>query len=130
MKGVNKEQQMAEVARRLKNLAKDTGIWIIAISQLNRDSSNHVPTLNRLRDSGQIAEAADIVVLIYRPEIFSASYPEPFKAASTRGTAMINIAKGRNIGLKSFLVGFNTNTTKFYELANIPKVEEGDTNPF
>ena len=119
MKGSNKEQQMAEVARRLKNLAKDLGIWIIALSQLNRDGSNHVPSLNRLRDSGQIAEAADIVILLYRPEVYNASYPHPFKDASTKGTAMVNIAKGRNIGLTSFLLFFNTSCTRFEEF-NIP----------
>ena len=49
MKGSNKEQQMGEVARRLKNLAKDLDIWIIALSQMNRDNLNPVPTLARLR---------------------------------------------------------------------------------
>ncbi|MFR3216190.1 MAG: replicative DNA helicase [Dysgonomonas mossii] len=65
MKGSNKEQQMADVARRLKNLAKELDIWIIALSQLNRDSQNPAPSLNRLRDSGQIAEAADVVIFVY-----------------------------------------------------------------
>ncbi|NDV84884.1 DnaB-like helicase C-terminal domain-containing protein [Bacteroides sp. 51] len=131
MKGSNKEQQMAEVARRLKNLAKDLGIWIIALSQLNRDGSNHVPTLNRLRDSGQIAEAADIVVLLYRPEVYDANYPHPFKDAPTKGTAMVNIAKGRNIGLASFLLFFNASTTRFEErtIPIPPEVKDGD-NPF
>ncbi len=69
MKGSNKEQQMADVARRLKNLAKELDIWIIALSQLNRDSQNPVPSLNRLRDSGQIAEAADVVIFVYSLEI-------------------------------------------------------------
>ena len=66
----NKEQAMGDVARRLKNLAKELNIWVIALSQLNRDSFNPVPNLNRLRDSGQIAEAADIVMFVYRPEIY------------------------------------------------------------
>ena len=60
MKGSNKEQQMGDVARRLKNIAKELDIWVIALSQLNRDSMNPQPSLSRLRDSGQIAEAADI----------------------------------------------------------------------
>ena len=57
MKSANKEQAMGDVARRLKNLAKELGIWIIALSQLNRDKDNPRPSLNRLRDSGQIGEA-------------------------------------------------------------------------
>ena len=120
MKGVNKEQQMGDVARRLKNIAKELDIWIVALSQLNRDSLNPVPTLARLRDSGQIAEAADVVMLIYRPEYYNKDYPEPFKCASTQGTAMIDVAKGRNVGTFKFLVGFNKPTTNFYNLTELP----------
>lgn len=120
MKGANKEQQMGDVARRLKNLAKELDIWIIALSQLNRDNINPVPTLTRLRDSGQIAEAADVVILIYRPEVKDKSYPDEFKNVSTRGTAMIDIAKGRNIGLLKFICGFDALTTRFYDLDSVP----------
>lgn len=120
MKGANKEQQMGDVARRLKNLAKELDIWIIALSQLNRDTMNPVPTLGRLRDSGQIAEAADVVILIYRPEVNKKSYPNEFSNVETRGTAMIDIAKGRNIGLLRFICGFNAATTCFYNLDSVP----------
>ena len=116
MKGSNTEQQMGEAARRLKNLAKELDIWIIALSQLNRDSINPVPSLARLRASGQIAEAADVVMLIYRPELYGKYYPEPFQNADTRGTAMIDIAKGRNIGLAKFLVRFEAANTRFSDL--------------
>src|SRR5690606_7369355 len=87
-KSANKEQAMGEAARRLKNLAKDLDIWIIALSQLNRDNFNPVPSLNRLRDSGQIGEAADVVMFIYRPEIYNKAYPQPFSNYATNGTAM------------------------------------------
>lgn len=130
-KSQNKEQAMGDVARRLKNLAKELDIWIIALSQLNRDMQNPVPNLNRLRDSGQIAEAADIVMFVYRPEVYGKYYPEPFANRSTKGTAMIDIAKGRNIGLLKFICGFDAKTTKFYELNGtevIPSVDE--TMPF
>ena len=120
MKGANKEQQMGDVARRLKNLAKELDIWIIALSQLNRDTMNPVPSLARLRDSGQIAEAADVVMLVYRPEVKNNSYPDEFSNVSTRGTAMIDIAKGRNIGLLKFICGFNALTTCFYDLETVP----------
>lgn len=129
MKGSNKEQQMGEVARKLKNIAKDLDIFVIALSQLSRDRDNPQPSLARLRDSGQIAEAADTVILIYRPEIYNKEYPEPFHNASTKGTAMLDIAKGRNIGIMKFIVGFDKQTTKFYELDNVPQQEIGDT-PF
>lgn len=128
-KSQNKEQAMGDVARRLKNLAKELDIWIIALSQLNRDSSNPIPNLNRLRDSGQIAEAADIVMFVYRPEVYNKFYPEPFANYSTKGTAMIDIAKGRNIGLLKFICSFDAKTTHFSELGNfIPK--EIENTPF
>ncbi|MDR1201573.1 MAG: AAA family ATPase [Tannerellaceae bacterium] len=116
MKGANKEAQMGEVARKLKNLAKELDIWIMALSQLNRDSTNTAPSLARLRDSGQIGEAADVVILIYRPEVYKRSFPEPFHNANVTNTALIDVAKGRNIGLLKFLCGFDKKTTKFYEL--------------
>ena len=132
MKGANKEQQMGEVARRLKNIAKDLDIWVIALSQINRDRDNPAPSLSRLRDSGQIAEAADTVILIYRPEVYGRSYPDPFTNASTKDTAMIEVAKGRNIGLLKFIVGFNKPTTNFYELGTVPQAEfqQKEEDPF
>ena len=121
----NKEQAMGDVARRLKNLAKELDIWVIALSQLNRDSNNPVPNLNRLRDSGQIAEAADIVMFVYRPEVYNRYYPAPFANADTKGTAMIDIAKGRNIGLLKFICQFDAKTTHFTELGDhIPEYAE------
>lgn len=128
MKSANKEQQMGDVARRLKNAAKELDIWVIALSQLSRDNQNPVPSLTRLRDSGQIAEAADMVILIYRPEVYGKKYPEEFSSKSTEGTAMIDVAKGRNVGLMKFLVGFDAKTTNFYELDNDIK-EVKDESP-
>ena len=66
----NTEEQLAEIARRLKNLAKELDIWIMLLSQLSRDTQNPEPTLSRLRGSGQVNEAADTTVLIYRPEYY------------------------------------------------------------
>jgi len=109
------EQLMGDVARRLKNLAKDLDIWIIALSQLNRDRDNTVPTISRLRSSGQIAEAADTVILIYRPEYYNKKFPEPFSDRDTKGTALIDIAKGRNIGTFKFICKFDAPITYFHD---------------
>lgn len=114
-KSLNREQATAMIARKLKNLAKELNIWIVAISQLSRNPQNPVPSKARLRDSGQIEEAADIIILIYRPKE-GASYPEPFKDKSTNGTAMITIAKGRNVGERAFLCGFKSENTLFYPM--------------
>ena len=115
---------MGDVARRLKNLAKELDIWVIALSQLNRDNLNPVPNLNRLRDSGQIAEAADIVMFVYRPETYGKFFPEPFNQYDTEGKAMIDIAKGRNIGLLKFICDFDAKTTHFKEFTETFQTQE------
>ena len=115
-----REQAMGDAARRLKNLAKELGIWVIALSQLNRNSQDPVPTMARLRDSGQIAEAADVVMLVYRPEIYHRTFPQPFEQMTedeVKGKAMIDVAKGRNIGVFKFLVEFNAQTTHFVDMS-------------
>lgn len=136
----SREQAMGDAARRFKNLAKELNIWIIALSQLSRDSNCPEPNLNRLRDSGQIGEAADVVILVYRAEYYNRAYPAPFDNKDdypTDGTAMIDVAKGRNIGTFKFFMGFNKNTTNFFktnlinEDVQVPfeKTEEADA-PF
>ena len=135
-KDSNREQIMGDVARRLKNLAKDLNIWIIALSQLNRDRTNPFPTINRLRDSGQIAEAADTVMLVYRPEYYNEHYgmnlcfPEPYERADVRGMALIDVAKGRNIGTMRFLCKFDAALTLFYDVDVYPVFEMAEEDPF
>ena len=118
----NKEQQMGEAARRLKNLAKELDIWVMALSQLNRDKDNPEPNINRMRDSGQIAEAADVVILVYRPEKYGKRYGGDFSNVDPKDTALINVAKGRNIGTFKFICGFNESCTKFYPLDEEPTI--------
>ena len=136
MKNVNKEQAMADAARRCKNLAKELNICIALLSQLNRDRDNPQPSMARLRDSGQIAEAADVVLLIYRPEVYGSRYryPDELSKVSTQGTAMLHVCKGRNIGTFRFVIGFNAALTKFYELQQLPQIAQSndidDNRPF
>ena len=112
----NKEQQTAYVARSLKNAAKELDATVIALSQLSRNRDNPQPTLPRLRDSGQIEEAADLVMLVYRPEAYRRSFPEPFDDKETQGYAMVDVAKGRNTGMFSFLCAFDAPTTHFTDV--------------
>ena len=134
MKSSNVEQQMASVARRLKNLAMEMDIWIVALSQLNRNVDYPYPTIHRLRDSGQIAEAADMVICTFIAEKASnprhRCYPEPFEQVSPIGTAMIDIVKGRKVGTAKFIVGFRSESTEFYELQTTPiKLNDGNDAP-
>lgn len=112
---LNREQSVAKCARDLKNLAKELGIWIIAISQLSRDPRSPIPNKSRLRDSGQIEEAADNIILIYRPDKNN-KYPEPYANVQTRGTALVMVDKGRNTGTTDFICGFDPHNTLFYPL--------------
>lgn len=134
MKSANQEQQMAEAARRFKNLAKELNICIILLSQLSKESGSYgaKPQLNRLRGSGQINEAADGVILLWRPEYYGGNvhYSKPYENVSIKGTAQIKVAKGRNTGTMRFIAGFDANLTKFYDLdqTNLPqKADEPDS---
>lgn len=118
---MTEEQFLGYVTRRLKNLAKELNIWVLALSQLNRKNAENAPSLADIRASGQIVEAADNVVFIYRPELYSRSYPAPFASTSTIGTAMIDFAKGRNVGITKFILGFKPEQTLFYNLNELPE---------
>ncbi len=111
---MTREQTLGDAARRLKNIAKELGIWVIALSQLSRSKDGHEPSLDRIRDSGQIAEAADVVMLIYRPEAVE-GHPSFTKdpTMDIHGKALIKVAKGRNIGTFDFYCDFDSKTTTF-----------------
>lgn len=107
----NREQIIADMARTLKRIAVEEDICIVALSQLSRDLNKTEPSMSRLRGSGQIEEAADVVVLIYRPEVYGIErYSD---GTPSQGTAQIKIAKGRNIGLATEIVQFNGDYTFF-----------------
>ena len=116
-KGRSREQEVSEVARALKNIAKELNVTIIALSQLNRgvgQRSESRPTIADLRESGEIEQAADVVVLVYRPEYYGITQNE--KGDSTEGLAEIIFAKGRNIGTGVLGLKFQRELTKFHEI--------------
>ena len=124
----NEEQFYGMVTRKLKNLAKELNIAIVLLSQISRSKDNTTePTLNRVRGSGQISEAADVVLLIYRPEYYKQKYSGEYSQVDPKGTALIKLAKGRNIGTGSFICGYDANTTHFYELGTIPTINKNST---
>jgi replicative DNA helicase len=67
-KDIPRHEQMAEVSRRLKGLARNLGIPIVVLSQLTRDSEGVRPSLSKLRESGALEQDADIVILLNRME--------------------------------------------------------------
>ena len=114
----DEEQGMSYMARACKNVAKETGIAVIALSQLNRSAAH--PSLRMLRGSGQIEESADNVVLIDRPEAYPdnkvTKYEGDYKDASVVGTAKLILAKGRGVGVGSALLAFSGKFTKFSDI--------------
>ena len=119
----NKEQQTAYIARAFKNIAKELNICVIALSQLSRGDGGK-PTLNRLRDSGQIEEAADVVMFTYRPVKHGRDYDEPFKNIDPTHTALIDVAKGRNIGTTMFMTTFDSTRLMFRDYEDYGAVYE------
>lgn len=123
-----------DVARRLKNMAKDLKIIVILLSQLSRNNDTPEPSLRRIRGSGQVNEAADWTFTIYRPEVYKRSYTGEYSCADPSGTAQIRCEKGRNVGTFSFICGFDADHTHFYNLSpeelQAKKVAGGTGRPF
>ena len=121
---MTEEQFFGLTARKFKNLAKELQICIVLISQIARSKDNTTePTLSRIRGSGQINEAADVILLIYRPEFYGKTYSGDLSSVSPKGTAQIKLAKGRHIGTGEFICGYHSPTTHFYELDSIPLID-------
>lgn len=126
------EQFLAHTARTFHNLSLQLGVQIVLLSQVNRDADCRELTLDRIRDSKQIADAATSVLLLYRPEAYHAGiqYQSPeFRSVSTHGTALLNLAKRRNGPTLKCIVGFDASTTHFYPLQQLPMVESPQVLP-
>jgi replicative DNA helicase len=90
-----REQQVAQITRRLKFLAKEMNIPVIALAQLNRGVESRTgpdkkPRLSDLRESGSIEQDADVVIMLHRPEVYEPDNPE------LKGLAEVIIAKNRS----------------------------------
>lgn len=126
----NVEQLLALASRELHNLAKDLKISVIVLSQLNRDREDCEPQLSRLRDSNQIADAADCVILLYRPEKYHKYYTGPFKNYDTENTALVKLAKNRMGPTIEFICGFDPACTLFYDIDKPRLLEQANDSFF
>lgn len=108
----DKFDRVGSNARRLKNVAHELDLPIILLSQLNREnvkSSDKRPTLASLRDSGEIEEAADEVVLMYREEYFLKEQCPP----ELKGKVELIFAKGRSTGTGNEIMNYDTQYQRF-----------------
>jgi replicative DNA helicase len=126
-RNTNREQEISNISRNLKALAKELSVPIIALSQLSRavetrgagKDGNKMPQLSDLRESGAIEQDADMVMFLYRPEYYDITTNE--LGENNRGETHVRIAKHRNGSLE---------TIKLRALLHIQKFTEDDNGGF
>jgi replicative DNA helicase len=130
-KGKSREQEVSEISRSLKLIAKDLQIPLIALSQLSRSCearTNKRPMLSDLRESGSIEQDADVVMFVYRPEY----YNEMFDANgnSLTNKAEVIFAKNRFGEVKFTTIDCDLSKSKFFDLNNKTNFEQPSINSF
>jgi replicative DNA helicase len=116
-KNGNRVQELSQITRYLKNLAREFNVPIIALSQLSRNVDNRVdqkPILSDLRESGSIEQDADVVLMLNRVKSVNSNQNQDQIASITE----LIIAKQRNGPTGIIKLAFNENQTKFLEFNN------------
>ncbi len=116
----NRVQEVSEISRGLKVLAKELNVPVIGLSQLSRaveSRTSHIPLLSDLRESGSLEQDADQVVFIYREEMHD---PDTDK----KGIAELHIAKHRNGPTGIVPLRFFKSTTRFANLETYRHAED------
>jgi len=112
----NREQEISNISRSLKGLAKELQAPVVALSQLSRaveSRTEKTPQLSDLRESGAIEQDADMVMFLYRPEYYDIKTDE--NGTSTKGETHVKIAKHRNGSLETIKLTAKLDIQKFVE---------------
>jgi replicative DNA helicase len=114
----SRQQEVSQISRSLKAIAKELHVPLVSLSQLSRRSEqrtgDHRPQLSDLRESGSIEQDADLVAFIYRDEVYN-------KETEEKGIAEIIIAKQRNGPIGDFKLVFRNDITKFFNYEPQPE---------
>jgi replicative DNA helicase len=111
MRSDNRQQEVANISRDLKVLAKELNVPVIALSQLSREIDHRhppVPVLSDIRESGAIEQDSDVVMFIYRGDIYEPN--------TDNGVAQLIVAKRRNGPTDTVRMRFNRTYVRFEEL--------------
>jgi replicative DNA helicase len=114
----NRTLELAAISRGLKSLAKELNVPVVALSQLSRAPearSDHRPLLSDLRESGALEQDADVVLMIFRPEMY------PDCKEEDRGVAELIVAKQRNGPTGTMRLAFLREHTRFENLSRRPE---------
>lgn len=115
------EQLMAKAARCLKNLADHLSICIVMVSQLNRNTDRQRPTMGSVRDSGQIAEAADMLILTWRPQQYGGQYDQDLARYSPIDTMALLVVKNREGSLQNIIAHWDGQRTLMRQLTSLER---------
>ena len=118
VKGLGRREEVGEISRTLKEIAKDMDVPVIALAQLSRtveDVTNKIPQLSHLKESGDIEQDADCVMFIWRPEYYKIqTFDFGWGVESTTDKGVLIFAKNRGDKTGDILIKWSGHLNKFY----------------
>ena len=112
----NTSKLIGRASHAFKDISRDLGVTILCLSQINRNVTGR-PTRANLRDSGEIDEASDLTLILYRPEADKMeSYPNPHEKVTVKNTMLVDVSKFRSGGQMEFFMGYQPELTLPYVL--------------